>query len=121
MITAKPTPTISYRYFKNGKINLLLDGLLIAAIHILDSNTCSPYIKHLDVKKRYQGKGYGTMLLTTAISGMTGKEAVSLYVARSNSGAIRLYRRFGFFIAFVVTKRRGDKSYYCMTKRLLGT
>lgn len=109
---------VTYRYFKNGKINLLINGVLVAAISIADGTRPSPFIKHLDTKKDYQGKGYGSLLLSKVITEFEHKEAVSLYVDISNTGAIRLYRRFGFFIAFSVHKKKDGRSFYCMTKKL---
>lgn len=105
---------IKFRSFKNGKINLMINSTLIGAIVIEDMDKISPFIKHLDVKPKYQHKGYGTILLQHAISKMENKEAVSLYVGVLNEKAIRFYRRHGFFISFVLRKR----NFYCMTKKL---
>lgn len=106
------------RCFKNGKINLMMGRTLIGAIHIEDMDKVSPFIKHLDIKPKYQNKGYGTLLLQRTIDEMVNKEGISLHVDIDNKDAIRLYRRFGFFIAYQVVKKVKNRKFYCMTKKL---
>lgn len=109
---------VSYRYFKNGKINLLVNNILIGALTIFDLDKPSAYIQNIDVKSRYQNKGYGSMLLNKAIEQLTTQESVSLYVAIENEKAMRFYRRHGFFIVLYV-KKKGKKAHYLMTNPLI--
>lgn len=56
------------------------------------------HVKDVAVHPDHRGSGVGTALLTRAIAVMTarGADSVKLEVRRSNDGAKRLYRRFGF-------------------------
>ena len=50
----------------------------------------------LVVKKEYAGKGIGAFLIREAMK-QTRRPLIRLFVERRNRGAIRLYRKFGFF------------------------
>lgn len=54
----------------------------------------------------YQGKGYGSKLIQKALALLGDDEPISLEVAKYNTSAITLYRRFGFETGEPVEGRR---------------
>jgi len=111
-------PMFSYKKFNSGKVRLYVDGKYAGQIIVLDQKEPSIYISHLSVTDKHQNKGYGTHLLSQVIKRNRDKEAISLHVACENEGAIRLYRKFGFFIVCTAHKTKGIKKHYLMVKRL---
>lgn len=93
----------TYKRYKNGKLLLKIGTKTIGTIWINDSNQPSPYISHFEVIDGFRSNGYGSKIITDVISRMRGKEAVSLHVGISNAGAIKFYRKHGFFIACTTT------------------
>lgn len=62
----------------------------------------------LQIKERYQNKGYGTQMLTEFLSQFTSDKPLYLYVNKANEIAIHLYEKVGFEIV-------GDFSSYAYT------
>ena len=65
------------------------------------------YVAHISVAPEARGKGAGTALLQRGeeIGRERGLGTFSLYVAGTNVGAIRVYRRFGFSRSWVLRSR----------------
>lgn len=63
-------------------------------------------IQNLGVVPEHRGEGIGTALLIRALSGFrqAGIEIATLEVTAQNTGALRLYERFGFEVAKTVYK-----------------
>lgn len=63
-------------------------------------------IQNLGVTPSHRGRGLGSLLLATALSGFQERHLPRAYleVTASNLGAVRLYERFGFSIVKTVFK-----------------
>ena len=96
--------------FSEGRCWCLFDGVELvgtAAVRPLillnkksDSAPCATdcELKILYLRQAYHGKGYGSLLLSTALSYALdcGYRSMYLDTIRSGSGAIALYRKYGF-------------------------
>lgn len=115
----------SYKKFNNGKLLLKLGKETIGMLWLKDMDQPSPYISHVHIYQAYRNEGYGSKMLTDTIKRilLLKKEAVSLHVGISNSGAIRFYRKHGFFIACTTTEPGYDaltdktERHYLMVKK----
>ncbi|WP_200761499.1 GNAT family N-acetyltransferase [Poriferisphaera corsica] len=87
------------------------------------------YIEYLAVSESAQGLGLGTQLLkkaqteASALRAQLGFERISLHVAGGNTGAQRLYQRFGFTVERTIQShlsRRilGESIWHFMSKSL---
>ena len=58
------------------------------------------HINNLAMRPQYRGQGYGSVLLQRALDEATrlGARRATLEVRASNTGARRLYERFGFYV-----------------------
>lgn len=67
------------------------------------------------VSKEYRNRGYGTIMLRTAMDHCwtNGATTIGLDVERDNVDAIRLYKKLGF----VMDETHRDEKYYDMTAR----
>lgn len=70
-----------------------LDNTKIADISISAVNSNKAFLYNFEVKKSYRGKGYGSAILKYVLSHYKVNE---LTVDKSNTRAIKLYKRFGF-------------------------
>lgn len=115
---------INYKTYKNGKILLKIGTKTIGMIWVNDKKEPSEYISHFHIIEQFRNQGYGSLLMTDVIKRMAGNEAVSLHVGVSNEGAIRFYRKHGFFIACTTTNASKDmltnktERHYLMVKKL---
>lgn len=107
---------ISYKYYKNGRIDLLIDNVNVGKIIIIDEEEPAPYIIKLEIKEKYRNKGFGKILMKHVFEIYRFKESISLYVALNNIDAIRFYRSLGFFIA-LTNKRKNP--HYLMVKKFI--
>lgn len=72
-------------------------------IHVAPDNPLRPGFQHvgtlgMGLDEAYRGKGLGTRMMQACFdwSGRIGLERIDLQVYASNTGAIALYRKFGF-------------------------
>ena len=83
-------------FFEEGMENVYLlinaPGEIIGGVALKDDE-----VDDLIVNRKYQGRGYGTKILTWAISKMNF-ETIILHVADWNKKAISLYEKLGFVI-----------------------
>lgn len=70
-----------------------LDGKKIAEISISAVDSNKAFLYNFEVNSKYRGKGYGTAILKYVLSHYKVNE---LTVDKSNTKAIKLYKRFGF-------------------------
>ena len=70
-----------------------LDNTKIADISISAVDSNKAFLYNFEVKKSYRGKGYGSAILKYVLSHYKVNE---LTVDKSNTRAIKLYKRFGF-------------------------
>ena len=75
----------------DGRIFLYKNDV-VGFINVDISDGC---IQALDVSEKYRGRGIGSQLLSYAIIRLC---ANSLSVSKSNDVAIRLYKKFGFYV-----------------------
>ena len=74
-------------------LTFYLDGKKIAEISISAVDTNKAFLYNFEVNSKYRGKGYGTAILKYVLSHYKVNE---LTVDKSNTKAIKLYKRFGF-------------------------
>lgn len=74
-------------------LSFYLDDKKIANISISAVDSKKAFLYNFDVVSKYQGKGYGTAILKYVLSHYKVNE---LTVDKSNTRAIKLYKRFGF-------------------------
>ncbi|MFC6346307.1 GNAT family N-acetyltransferase [Vagococcus carniphilus] len=84
--------------FKQFPKKKILKLLTIFAILEHDLKENEVYIDHIVANKNNRHGGVGTALLDTAQQDILPNEFLSLYVAASNTRALRLYQRKGFTI-----------------------
>lgn len=114
---------ISSRLFKSGIVELSIYNTKerIGKLLLMDYKEPGAYISHLSIKDKYQSNGYGNLLMKEALKRVAsrGVEGISLHVDMDNIGAIRFYKRLGFFIAVTTTpKDKGIKKHYLMAKQI---
>lgn len=104
------------KIYKNGKITIKLKNK--GSIWIYDIDKIGGYISRIYIYPKYQNKGCGTELLNKAVElfKASGCESVRLHVSCENSGAIRLYKKQGFFIIVKVSKKKNP--HYLMAMQL---
>ena len=121
--TRKKQEELSVKYSKYANVLVLslnnqIIGLCVYYDNDPDGN--SAYISMLVVDKRYQGKGYGKVLLHEAHKRCTNKqmERIFLTVSKDNRRAIELYDSMGYS---TVSADDGNlvlqKALYTQTKR----
>lgn len=74
-------------------LTFYLDGKKIAEISISAVDSNKAFLYNFGVNSKYRGKGYGTAILKYVLSHYKVNE---LTVDKSNTKAIKLYKRFGF-------------------------
>ena len=79
-----------YAYIRNGKY--------IAGMSLSPMDNKTIYLSYLVVNKEYRNQGIGTKMIRYArqISKKDGYSYIALNVDSDNTGAERLYKRFGF-------------------------
>jgi RimJ/RimL family protein N-acetyltransferase len=88
-------------------------------IHVAPDNPTRPGFGHVGVLgmglvEQYRGKGLGTQMMQACFdwSGRVGLERIELQVYASNTGAIGLYRKFGFVTEGVKIRARKLDGHY---------
>lgn len=88
-------------------------------IHVAPDNPHRPGFNHVGVLgmgliETYRGKGLGTQMMQACFdwSGRVGLERIELQVYASNTGAIGLYRKFGFVTEGVKIRARKLDNHY---------
>ena len=113
-------------YFKNGWLKLYTGRILTGKLFLHDLPEPASYISHFKIKPQFRSKGAGSYLLLSAIelSQQKGCSAISLHCAKSNEGALRFYKRNGFFIAATTVKAsyspetEQKENHYLMTRQI---
>ena len=110
---------LAKKYEENAEFLVLYcEGKLaaFASFYCNDAVNKTAYLSLIAVLERFEGNGFGEMMLdkVISVSREKGMQTISLEVRKSNIGAVSLYHKKGF-----VTQKQKDERMLIMSKDLL--